>query len=124
MLPLRHRERDLKSGVVSKGYETVLLEVENFAADSVWSAHGSGFAVRPVQEVGQGDEQITVVIRGHADVRLGDRFQRVGPGTIMFEPSNVDHYGLSPVDGEDLVLLEFQPIVREDMRRALAPSSN
>lgn len=70
------------------------------------------------------NEQISVVIRGHADVRLGDQFQRVGPGTIMFVPPNVDHYGMSPVDGEDLVLLEFQPIVREDMRRALAPSSN
>ena len=70
------------------------------------------------------NEQISVVIRGHADVRLGDPFQRVGPGTIMLVPPNVDHYGLSPVDGEDLVLLEFQPIVREDMRRALAPSGN
>jgi hypothetical protein len=38
----------------------------------------------------------------------------------MFVPPNVDHYGMSPVDGEDL----FQPIVREDMRRALTPSSN
>ena len=70
------------------------------------------------------NEQISVVIRGHADVRLGDRFERVGPGTIMLVPSNVDHYGLSPVNGEDLVLLEFQPIVREDLRRALAKSSH
>ena len=66
------------------------------------------------------NEQISVVLRGRADVRLGDRFERVGPGTIMFVPPNVDHYGLASVDGEDLVLLEFQPIVREDMRRTLA----
>jgi mannose-6-phosphate isomerase-like protein (cupin superfamily) len=70
------------------------------------------------------NEQISVVIRGHADVRLGDQFQRVGPGTIMFVPPNVDHYGMSPVNGEDLVLLEFQPIVREDMRRTLAGTSS
>jgi mannose-6-phosphate isomerase-like protein (cupin superfamily) len=68
------------------------------------------------------NEQISVVIRGHADVRLGDQFDRVGPGTVMLVPPNVDHYGLSPVNDEDLVLLEFQPIVREDMRRALAAS--
>jgi mannose-6-phosphate isomerase-like protein (cupin superfamily) len=66
------------------------------------------------------NEQISVVIRGRADVRLGDQFQRVGPGTILFVPRNVDHYGLAPVENEDLVLLEFQPIVREDMRRTLA----
>jgi mannose-6-phosphate isomerase-like protein (cupin superfamily) len=70
------------------------------------------------------NEQISVVIRGHADVRLGDQFERVGPGTIMLVPPNVDHYGLSPVDGEDLVLLEFQPIVREDMRRTLSGTSS
>jgi len=66
------------------------------------------------------NEQVSVVIRGRADVRLGDQFQRVGPGTIMLVPPNVDHYGLQPVNDEDLVLLEFQPIVREDMRRTLA----
>ena len=66
------------------------------------------------------NEQISVVIRGRADVRLGDQFARVGPGTVMYVPPNVDHYGLASVDGEDLVLLEFQPIVREDMREALA----
>lgn len=70
------------------------------------------------------NEQISVVIRGHADVRMGDQFERVGPGTVMFVPPNVDHYGLSSVDDEDLVLLEFQPIVREDMRRRLTGSSN
>lgn len=68
------------------------------------------------------NEQISVVIRGQADLRLGDQFQRVGPGTVMLVPPNVDHYGLAPVNDEDLVLLEFQPIVREDMRRTLARS--
>jgi mannose-6-phosphate isomerase-like protein (cupin superfamily) len=66
------------------------------------------------------NEQISVVLRGHAEIRLGDQFQTVGPGTIMVVPPDVDHYGMSPVNDEDLVLIEFQPIVREDMRRAMA----
>jgi mannose-6-phosphate isomerase-like protein (cupin superfamily) len=65
------------------------------------------------------NEQISVVLRGHPEIRLGDQFQKVSPGTIMVVPPDVDHYGISPVDGEDLVLVEFQPIVREDLRRAM-----
>ncbi len=59
---LRGRKDLLETAVVSKVHETVLFGIEYFAADSVRSAHGSGFAVRPMREVGQGDEQITVVI--------------------------------------------------------------
>ena len=64
-------------------------------------------------------ELISMVLEGHAEVRVGDRIRTVGPGTMICVPSNVDHLPIKAVDGEDLVLLDFQPVVRQDLKKRM-----
>lgn len=64
-------------------------------------------------------EQISYVLAGHADARIDDQVRRIGPGTLLMIPSNVDHLPMWPVNGESLLLLDFQPVIREDLRRRM-----
>jgi mannose-6-phosphate isomerase-like protein (cupin superfamily) len=64
-------------------------------------------------------EQISYVIEGHADARIGDQVARIGPGTLLMIPSDVDHLPMKAVNGETVLLLDFQPIVREDLRKRM-----
>ena len=64
-------------------------------------------------------EQVSYVLAGHADARIGDQVRRIGPGTLLMIPSNVDHLPMAPVAGESLQLLDFQPVIRTDLKRRM-----
>ncbi len=64
-------------------------------------------------------EQISYVLSGHADARIGDQVTRIGPGSLLMIPSDVEHLPMGAVDGETVLLLDFQPIVREDLRKRM-----
>jgi mannose-6-phosphate isomerase-like protein (cupin superfamily) len=60
-------------------------------------------------------EQITYVLQGHARVRVGDQIRTIGPGTLVMIPSDVDHLPMESLNNEDLLVLDFQPVVRQDL---------
>lgn len=60
-------------------------------------------------------EQISYVLAGHAEMRVGDQVRTVGPGTLLMIPSDVDHLPMKAINNEDILLLDFQPIVRHDL---------
>jgi quercetin dioxygenase-like cupin family protein len=64
-------------------------------------------------------EQISYVLEGHADARIGDQVARVGPGTLLMIPADVEHLPMAAVNGETVLLLDFQPVVREDLRKRM-----
>ena len=64
-------------------------------------------------------EQVSYVLAGHADARVGDQVRRIGPGTLIMIPSNVDHLPMRALNDENVLLIDFQPAVREDLRRRM-----
>jgi quercetin dioxygenase-like cupin family protein len=67
-------------------------------------------------------EQISFVLEGHAEARVGDQVRPIGPGTLIMIPSNVEHLPMQAVNGEDILLLDFQPIVRHDLLKRMGRS--
>jgi quercetin dioxygenase-like cupin family protein len=67
-------------------------------------------------------EQISYVIEGHADVRVGDQVRRVGPGMMILIPPDVEHLPMTAVNNEDVLLLDFQPAVRRDLLKQMGKS--
>lgn len=67
-------------------------------------------------------EQITYILEGHAEMRVGDQVRPVGPGTLIMIPSEVEHLPMKAVNNEDIVLLDFQPAVRRDILRRMGKS--
>jgi quercetin dioxygenase-like cupin family protein len=67
-------------------------------------------------------EQISILLEGHVEIRVGDQIRRVGPGDILCIPADVDHPGMKAVDGEDIVIVDFQPIVRQDLMERMEGS--
>ena len=65
-------------------------------------------------------EQISLIITGHAKVRVGSRIREVAPGHIMLIPANADHGPIAPVGNETVLMLDFQPVVRSDLRQRMA----
>lgn len=57
-------------------------------------------------------EQISYVLQGHAEMRIGDRIRSLGPGALLIIPSDVDHLPMSPINQESVLLLDYQPIIR------------
>lgn len=60
-------------------------------------------------------EQITYVLSGRARARVGDQIRDVGPGALIMIPPDVDHLALEPINNEDLLVIDFQPAVRQDL---------
>lgn len=64
-------------------------------------------------------DQITMLVEGEAEVRVGDEQRRVGPGSAYVAPSNV-HHGLRPLTRR-VVLVECFTPTREDFRGSSGP---
>jgi len=64
-------------------------------------------------------ETLFCVLQGHATARVGDRVRSVGPGSVMVIPSGVEHLSLESANNEDILLVEFQPIARHDLRELM-----
>ena len=57
-------------------------------------------------------EQISMVLKGNAEMRIGNRIKAVGPGSLLMIPADVDHFPMTPIDNEAVLILDFQPIIR------------
>ena len=64
-------------------------------------------------------DQITMLVEGEAEVRVGSEQRLVGPGAAYVAPSNV-HHGLRPLSPR-VVLVECFTPTREDFRGNLLP---
>lgn len=64
-------------------------------------------------------DQITMLLEGEAEVRVGNQQRKVGPGAAYVAPSNV-HHGLRPLSSR-VVLVECFTPTREDFRGDLQP---
>lgn len=58
-------------------------------------------------------EQFALGVEGELDYAIGGVVHRIGPNGASFPPSNVAH-GMSNDSGEASLMLEFQPVRRED----------
>jgi quercetin dioxygenase-like cupin family protein len=67
-------------------------------------------------------EQITYILEGRAQMRVGDQVRTVGPGTLIMIPADVEHLPMTAINGEDIVLLDFQPVVRRDLLERMGKS--
>jgi quercetin dioxygenase-like cupin family protein len=85
----------------------------------LWHLPAAGFRGASAPGHHHDVEQISYVLDGRADVRVGDQVRRVGPGTLIMIPSNVEHLPMSAVNGEDVLLLDFQPVARHDLLERL-----
>ena len=59
-------------------------------------------------------EQLTLVVRGRLRLRLGDAVHEVGPGSVFFIPSGVEHEATileAPVE-----VIDFHAPPREELR--------
>ncbi len=64
-------------------------------------------------------EQISYILEGHCKMRVGDQIRAVGPGTVIRVPANVDHPPLTPINNEDVMIVDLQPVVRKDLKELL-----
>ena len=98
-----------RGGVHRRGFGTdrVLLVMHDLDPDMAHSPHSHEF------------DQIAVIVDGEAIYHVGDRDNRVGPGSVLLIPAGVEHYieptGSSPVKNLDV----FAPC-REDYRHLIA----
>lgn len=97
-----------RGGVHRRGFGTdqVLLVMHDLATDMALSPHSHEF------------DQIAVIVEGEAIYHVGDRDNRVGPGSVLLIPAGVEHYiqptGEAPVRNLDV----FAPC-REDYRHLI-----
>jgi quercetin dioxygenase-like cupin family protein len=82
---------------------------------SLWHLHAASFKGTSAAGHHHTAEQINYVIEGHADARVGDQVRRIGPGTLIMIPSDVEHLSMTAVANEDVLLFEFQNAPRRDL---------
>jgi mannose-6-phosphate isomerase-like protein (cupin superfamily) len=98
-----------RGGVYRRGFGTddVLLVMHDLDPDMALSPHRHEF------------DQIAVIVEGEAIYHVGDRDNRVGPGSVLLIPAGVEHY-IEPTSEVPVKNLDVFAPCREDYRHLIA----
>jgi quercetin dioxygenase-like cupin family protein len=97
-----------RGGVHRRGFGTdkVLLVMHDLAPDMDLSPHSHEF------------DQIAVIVEGEAIYHVGDRDNRVGPGSVLLIPAGVEHH-IEPTGGTPVKNLDVFAPCREDYKHLI-----
>jgi quercetin dioxygenase-like cupin family protein len=97
-----------RGGVHRRGFGTdkVLLVMHDLAPDMDLSPHSHEF------------DQIAVIVEGEAIYHVGDRDNRVGPGSVLLIPAGVEHY-IEPTSSTPVKNLDVFAPCREDYKHLI-----
>ncbi|HET7171965.1 MAG TPA: cupin domain-containing protein [Gaiellales bacterium] len=97
-----------RGGVHRRGFgtENVLLVMHDLAPDMDLSPHSHEF------------DQIAVIVEGDAIYHVGDRRNRVGPGSVLLIPAGVEHY-IEPTSSTPVKNLDVFAPCREDYKHLI-----
>ena len=95
-------------GVHRRGFgtENVLLVMHDLAPDMDLSPHSHEF------------DQIAVIVEGEAIYHVGDRRNRVGPGSLLLIPAGVEHY-IEPTSSTPVKNLDVFAPCRPDYKHLI-----
>ena len=98
-----------RGGVHRRGFgtENVLLVMHDLAPDMDLSPHSHEF------------DQIAVIVEGEAIYHVGDRRNRVGPGSVLLIPAGVEHY-IEPTSSTPVKNLDVFAPCRPDYKHLIA----
>jgi quercetin dioxygenase-like cupin family protein len=97
-----------RGGVHRRGFgtENVLLVMHDLAPDMDLSPHSHEF------------DQIAVIVAGEAIYHVGDRRNRVGPGSVLLIPAGVEHY-IEPTSSTPVKNLDVFAPCRPDYKHLI-----
>jgi len=97
-----------RGGVHRRGFgtENVLLVMHDLAPDMDLSPHSHDF------------DQIAVIVEGEAIYHVGDRRNRVGPGSVLLIPAGVEHY-IEPTSSTPVKNLDVFAPCRPDYKHLI-----
>jgi quercetin dioxygenase-like cupin family protein len=97
-----------RGGVHRRGFgtENVLLVMHDLAPDMDLSPHSHEF------------DQIAVIVEGEAIYHVGDRRNRVGPGSVLLIPAGVEHY-IEPTSSTPVKNLDVFAPCRPDYKHLI-----
>lgn len=97
-----------RGGVHRRGFgtENVLLVMHDLAPDMDLSPHSHEF------------DQIAVIVEGEAIYHVGDRHNRVGPGSVLLIPAGVEHY-IEPTSSTPVKNLDVFAPCRPDYKHLI-----
>ena len=97
-----------RGGVHRRGFGTdkVLLVMHDLAPDMDLSPHSHEF------------DQIAMIVEGEAIYHVGDRRNRVGPGSVLLIPAGVEHY-IEPTSSTPVKNLDVFAPCREDYKHLI-----
>jgi len=97
-----------RGGVHRRGFGTdkVLLVMHDLAPDMQLSPHSHEF------------DQIAVIVEGEAIYHVGERRNRVGPGSVLLIPAGVEHY-IEPTSSTPVKNLDVFAPCREDYKHLI-----
>jgi len=97
-----------RGGVHRRGFgtENVLLVMHDLAPDMDLSPHSHEF------------DQIAVIVQGEAIYHVGDRDNRVGPGSVLLIPAGVEHY-IEPTSSTPVKNLDVFAPCRPDYKHLI-----
>ena len=98
----------VRGGVHRRGFgtENVLLVMHDLAPDMDLSPHSHEF------------DQIAVIVEGEAIYHVGDRRNRVGPGSVLLIPAGVEHY-IEPTSSTPVKNLDVFAPCRPDYKHLI-----